>query len=78
MKQRRSSCVCVISARWAGSGVGRWLTASLSNQFLNKRIQLVFIFDAHKLVDNITTPHGYDGGYGRHLWHIGIIKPSIL
>lgn len=56
-----------------GLGLRLWFGLSLSNKLVDKRIQLVFIFNPYELVDNVTAAHGYHRGNRRHLeqWEIG-------
>lgn len=40
--------------------------ALLSDDLADERVQLIVVFDAHKLVDDVTSSHGDDGGNGRN------------
>lgn len=53
--------------RWWGVWLGedRWI--SLSNDFADKWVQLIVIFDPHKVIDDVTSPHGDDRGNSRDL-----------
>lgn len=45
-----------------------WAThCLLSNEFADKRVQLIVVFDPHKLVDDIASPHGDYRGNRRDL-----------
>lgn len=60
---RENSMRTTMVGVWLGED--RWI--SLSNDFADKWVQLIIIFDPHKVIDDVTSPHGDDCGNSRDL-----------